>query len=391
MSSRACNWFVTTSCALLAGVAVLPHAQAQDSRPCEDSVAAGEAKVIVQQAMAALRADAFAGWEKGTPDQYEAVIRRLPANADEHLAGQFRALAASGGLDRLEARLATILASRVECPQHFQRVQPYYETDPDSPMEKVIPPTRGQPRPKAGRLKPLTLDLLHPDYRLAVADHPTLFAEIQQAVNEMWNGTRALPPGDDEGWERLDDQCKARIARLEGKHGVPRETFMLLVEASGFLLQHLPRLDPAYQFAWEEGLLRTEWSMKPSFVRIVMSFDDVTSAPVLGEILRQALRREAAGGPISAVAFAWYESLDALTRRASPETLFELSETIRLTEGEQQRQIERMIGGRLAQPQEWHDLLARLEGDSRSAEHVRRLQSAIQAYQAFQGSSASPD
>lgn len=296
-----------------------------------------------------------------------------------------------GMTESARARIAEIAAARSTQPELFSVVAPYWMSDDDDPFYKLTPKSitwYGGKGRYDKRLRPLELKLLHADYHIAVTRYPEVFTEINTAVarareralvalGQRTEGTRNTTV------KEIQSDLKEELLETSRKHAVPRTTFNMLVEATGYRFAGLPRLDARYLLAWEEALLTADWPMKTWFVRIVGGIGDPRSLPVLGETLRQGLLRATPRdrfekSVIDSIVFTILH--DTFLKNPSEAAIVELSDTVRLAKDEKEESVKQRIGIRLGRSEEWLDLLDKHEKDPVMAEHVARLREAIRIY-----------
>ena len=216
---------------------------------------------------------------------------------------------------------------------------------------------------------------MHPIVRSAVAKYPKAYALGKEACNEVLEqvktANRNVYIDPDRLTRELDDNLD-RIRR--DARTSDRDTLGLsyVISACGGYTAP-PKLDPDFLIAWEEGMVRPiPWVIKSSLVTILIEFDNPSSIPSLGELLRQAvgiLKVEPEN--YDPVEFACQDALRALFKFTNKEAARELSEIVRITPIEKRRVLLR-IGGNLDQPA-WQKVLNELEGDPSMREHRERL------------------
>jgi hypothetical protein len=301
------------------------------------------------------------------------------------IAATLRAIGADSASTPLESGLARILLAHIESPEVFTAVAPYYESGAEDPLARLLPKPRA-PRPPMGVLKPLALDLLHPDTRAVVASYPDAYAELVAAMQRLWSSARSREAGDTRAWEDIRREREKSLAGIYERFKVPEREFELLAQASGACLPALPRLDPRYLPAWEEGMVRSDvtWLMKGQLLYVVTSFDAAGSAPILALSAEQALVQR----PASAVEGRLYETfvsqaVAALADRPAPESLFALADIVVHAEGDKQLELQRMIGKRVTESDRWGKMLDTYQGDTHLGASVRSLREAVAKWKEY--------
>jgi hypothetical protein len=193
-----------------------------------------------------------------------------------------RRVARSEKYPPLETRLAEILIARIEYPERFEKIAPYLvPTATSSPWDRYVPAVRSGASRWLPPLKPLTADLVHPDDRA----HWKACWDKFQALRESNEGRLAKVSSPEEG-RALYEKMSGEAMRLH------QETMKKLRDSKVALPipgQLWPRLDPAYQLAWEEGMLRpVPWASRRQLVFYAHLLGDPKVVATLGEVYRQA-------------------------------------------------------------------------------------------------------
>jgi hypothetical protein len=296
-------------------------------------------------------------------------------------------------LERVRQRIEQFGNARKESPEIFDAVEPYRK-----PVE-----FRSNTRDCRLRqiMRPLGLEVLHPDYAAAVKKHSEAYEKIVEICRRWEHDT----------WLSREEKQRDRdeILALADEYQIPPEDFRLLLGTRGHRapldIGHVQRLDPKYELAWEEALIRPgSWRLRRQLMSIVSRFEDPACAPIFGEVLRFAPRDEttvramskASGGSAReqyqdeyiAILSSPARAVEYLHAWPCREALVELSDTIRLTEGDQKERARIIIGGCFVdQPiydkppkGAWDKLLTELENDKDYAEHVKVIRDAIEVY-----------
>jgi len=296
------------------------------------------------------------------------------------------------GSERAKARIEQIKASHLDRPEVSERMKPYYEPWND-PLDKLRPLRRGRPW-QDPKLRPPALEFLHPRYRALAARHQGTYAQLTEVVKGFrkrvndhadQRARAGQSPRDSVALERFQQEYDKALSEVRTiyQDQVPADEFELLCDASGCgwprSLSKL-ELDAKYALTWEEVLLRSEaWVMKQWYVWIIIRIDDPGAIPVLGETLRQAIEAKHTYQTGYILDSVRSRILEAFARRPTRETLLELSDTIRLLEGERKRDMQRWMGARVLVSQDWLNLLGCLETDPETATHVACLREAAVA------------
>lgn len=182
----------------------------------------------------------------------------------------------------LESRLAEIVSARIEHPERFEKIAPYLvPTAASSPWDRFAPIGRGAVSRWLPPLKPLTADLVHPDDRA----HWKPYWERLQALTDSHEARLAKAANPDEG-RVVYEKMSGEALRLYREMLTKLRSSNVPLPISG---QLWPRLDPAYELAWEEGMLRpVPWASRRQLVFYARLLGDPKIAATLGEVYRQA-------------------------------------------------------------------------------------------------------
>jgi hypothetical protein len=203
---------------------------------------------------------------------YDAEVQRVIGRGEVTVA-RLSSIARSPSSTRFDARFAAILADRLVHPEHFKSVAPFLVPD-DEPNPFDFAP---KPRWQAGReprMKPLWPGLVRPDIRDAYVAY---YDESQQLCRRYFSllqnaGSRDQPA--------LLEECSSKLARLR----MEAQAKNVFDPGASF-----PHLNPDYLLAWEEAAVRAnDWRIKTCLARLLVEAGDPTSAPVFGNLLRQA-------------------------------------------------------------------------------------------------------
>jgi hypothetical protein len=364
---------------ILLGLACSAPMRAQDSAPTW--LTRFEVQTVIHVLADALRTAPGAESKPATPDLAALAehLRRTGGTA------ALRAIAHDWLVPPVDASLAAILLARIESPDIFAAVAPYYQPGAESPSLELMPQPR-VPRVLFGPMKPIALELLHPDTRAAVAAHREAHAQLVAAMQRLDEDTRSQKGEGIRAWEDIQRVQAQRLAAIRAKYQVPEQEFELLAQASG-AQSGLPRLDPRYRPAWEEGLLRLDvtWAMKRQLLYVVTSFQAAGSGPIIGLATQQALVQK----PSTSLEDQLYEyfasdALAGLLDRPSRESLCALADVIIHARGDKRVKWARMIGRRVSESESWTKLLDSFQGDDRLDGSVRELREAVAKWKEFE-------
>ena len=346
--------------ALLALTALSAELSAQDAAPKAWPLGEAEVRAAVLEAAAVCQA------AKG---DYLAAVKPLLASGGKALPA-LRSLAKSGKVGRFEARVAQILAARIEHPERFEKVALYYEPA-RSPWDRYVRVMHDVRRKAPVRLKELSPELMDPKDREAWVRYKAGpgYKKIKGILDKYDELLALIRAGDVVAGRKLFHERAKELNRLRKEV----TTWAQLYRKS--------RPDPAYLLAWEEAMIRPGlWEMKTEFARVVGAIGSPSSVPSLGEVLRTAVR-SGVGKTKHFVDIRGY-ALDRLAARPSRETLVELSDTLQLARDRGKRVLlQLMIGGRLSRSPKWRALLTKLAGEPASKLGVERVRDAIRKYE----------
>ncbi len=288
-------------------------------------------------------------------------------------------LAASRIMDRFESRLIEILIRRIEHPEQFEKVAPYFTPDPRDPMSKLLtdPHLWEILSYQAVELKPIQLELMHESVRKVAAENSNAYQEVKKAVFEMLEEARRNPRAGHEMYKRLFDNFGCRLLEIEKEYKLCYSELCTLRQATGLREGSLPPMDDQYLMAWEEAMIRpVSWEMKHHFLKVVLHLDNEASLPSLGQVLRLAafslpqksVRR---GAIYENIIYFILESI--MNHQPNVQALRELSDSIRLTDGKSKEKLQLKIGSRINARKPWQDFLSQTESDTKCKTYIDLL------------------
>jgi hypothetical protein len=279
-------------------------------------------------------------------------------------------LATDADMPLLERRLAQIVAARIEHPERFEKIAPYFQ------------PVQGMGIDAGRRISPpwgfrnLGPDVIHPDVR---EEYQRFEAEIAKVKSDYLQRYKQIK-------DRVDKEEPKALEELAEMMRKKNEELAKLSDQQ--MKKTKMRMDPAYELAWEEGLLRPVFrTMKNHFASYVRQIGDLGSAPVLAEFLRRVLLVDR---PIPYSTFSpnpdsIREALDSLPADAE---LLALADVLRQTSNREQHSKLRDVFGPIGISREKE--VIKLEADPKTKKDIEPLRQAVNDYRKERGQKVSP-
>lgn len=334
---------------------------------------AGKIKEVVQAAAKLCR---WVDWpsrkmlpRRPSEDPYLQAIRPVTEMGKAALP-VLREMAGDEKLTPYERRVAELLASRIQNPQPFAEMDRRLH-NPIPVRPGVHPPERfGRPYIHYIPEFP-SVHMLHPKHQKIIKRYPQAWKQMQAAYRH----TITAKP---DSKRRITTEDCARLdkirAKIQSEHSIPNKDFPLLMYIKG--------VSPKYLLAWEEAAIRPlprKWKMR--FIMDLTETADIASAPVLGELCRQAL------GFVS-MSFKERRSVVEQIARAfgtmpSRATLLEVSEILQVEQKLDRNSLRDFgpsVGISLAKSEKWNVLLAKLASEKEMAGHVQRVRAVMEPY-----------
>ncbi len=209
-------------------------------------------------------------------------------------------------------------------------------------------------------LKPIPVQMLHPDDRSRIASHPNFFEFLERhyqlrddrAAEAISKGGRNLEGHGTELDDALRDAITSRVDRFISGYG--KDEYY----AMSPLIHRCDRrrVDPKYQEAFELGFVDADWAMRRPLLEVIIRFDDRSWVPVVAEAWRQQLSIDDDSRPSEFWTYA-PNCFGALLKTPCREVLVEFNAIVAEMSRSRAEGIVRSIGSVASHSPQWVDLI----------------------------------
>jgi len=283
-----------------------------------------------------------------------------------------RELAEDTELTPFQRRLAEILPSRIEQPERFAAVARILQ-----PVRRKLPLRSGVvlhdlSYPYDTSEPPQ--QIIHPDERKVIARYQDAREKVVQVINKYYLIPEGAPPSAERssGEEALAFQTE--LFEIQKTYNISSADWRVVLGQV--------RIDATYLLPMEELAMRPfPLTWKTSFLSKVIQVGDVSSSPVVGEMLRRAFGSHMLS--IHELRTLGWQIAAFFAGRPSRVALVEVSETIaaeRKMRPQERYGFVSQVVPQLSRSAKWEALLREMESRGQMLEHVRRVRKEIELF-----------